>query len=310
MSGKTRWFEGVGLVLKSIFLFVLTVCAIGAILLTLTHITLTFGKTPYWLIEWFPNQVLGWFGTDSAKLIADNIYETIIADMIAICAFVFAVVPAIQAGIYKIDLKYKLRKAHGLEVFKVKQEGIDDLAKMLECYQGADHITVFCGDFDWLQPSNIKNNDKYKSFSKRHKKKLEKKAKQMKDFVVNSATEKKITLVSSKTIDLVKEGLRDNGNLSLTGNGKDALFKSLEKRFIFGIDIGFKCSLIRHLNDTYAFLYRSHTDAHDHSFNAHIFTGATEGEELINILRNLIESGKWETRAGEHITSPDSTEPA
>lgn len=299
MSWMTRKFEGAGVWLNRIFLFVLTVWALCAILLTLTHITLTFGKTPYLFIEWVPNLVLGCFGTDSATLIADKIYAVIVADMIAICAFVFAVAPAIQAAIYKINLKRRLRKAHGLEVFKVKNEGIDDLAKMLECYDRAEHITVFCGDFDWLQAANIKNSEKYISASKKQKKKFIKKAREMMEFVVKYAGEQKITLVSSKSIKLVKEALRDNSRLT---SQKDALFESLEGRFVFGANIGIKCSLIKKINDKYAFLYRSHSDDKDHSFNAHMFTGAEESEELINILRNLIESGKWQSNAGEHMT--------
>lgn len=297
MSWVIRMLRGVLVYLNMIFLFFLTVWALGAILLTLTHITLTLGKTPCWFVQWFPNWILGWFGTDSAKLIAEQIYAVIVADMIAICAFVFAVVPAIQAAIYKINLKRRLRNAHGLEVFKVKNEGMDDLDKMLECYNRADHITVFCGDFDWLQATNIKDTEKYKLSSDKDKKKYDKKAEKMMKFVTDYAGNKKITLVSSKSIDLVREALRKKN----TRGNQRSLFDSLESRFVFNCSIGIKCSLIKKINDEYAFLYRSHSGDKNHSFNAHMFTGATESKELINILRRLIESGPWQDNIGGHM---------
>lgn len=296
MSWMIKKLEGVGVILNRVFLALLTVWALGAILLTLTHIALAFEKTPYPIIEWFPNLVLEvLFKTNAAELSKNNIYEVIVADMIAICAFVFAVAPAVQAGIYKINLKVKLRKAHGLEVFKVKNEGIDDLRKMLECFKRAEHITVFCGDFDWLQPSNLTNSDKYKESKEKQQKRLLGQAERMNKFVVDYASHKKITLVSSKSIELVKTALNNKG--------KDSLFKELEGRFVFGVKIGIKCSLIEHIHSKYAFLYRSHSDDKSHSFNAHIFTGATESEELISILRNLIEFGDWKSKAGQHLKS-------
>lgn len=240
-------------------------------------------------VDW----IVGTLGTDVAGLEKDGKFAPIISDILVLLAFVVVIVPLLQAWQYRRRLKRELRGAHGLEVFEVKKEGIDDLEKMLDCYDRADHITVFCGDFDWLQPSNIDTDEKFSKYSWWQKRKMKRMTEKMRDFVVSCIPQEKITLVSSKDIDLVRNGLQNGNNHSL--------FESLESRFVFGVDIGIKCSLIRHIHDKYAFLYRSHTDEKGHTFNAHIFTGATEGEELINILHKLIESGNWETRVGEHM---------
>lgn len=279
--------EYLGILLHRVFLTLLTILAVVAILLTIAHITRTLGKTPYKFVEWLPNQILAWFGTSSTALIANKTYEIIVADMIAVCAFVFAVAPAVQAKIYKINLKRTLRKRYGLEVFKVRHEGVDDLKKMLECYEGAEHITVFCGDYDWLQPDNLKRRNKFKASSIRLQNKIKTMTRRIMEFVLLYAKQGKITLVSSRGEQAVRDALHVTNN--------DTLFDTLENCFKFDESIEIKCSLIKHIHNKYTFLYRSHSDDKGHLFNAHVFVGAEEGGELINILRNLVECG-WTNR--------------
>lgn len=280
-----------------IVLIPLAILAISSICLVFTHIYLVFDKEPPTIFEWWPNLILGLFGTDAAKLKTDELYAVIVADMIAVCAFAFAVLPGIQAYVYKIKLKREVREAHGLQVFEVRNKGIDDLKKMLEFYEDSEHITVFCGDFDWLQPSNLGQKEEFRKASKRQKRKMEEMAKKMKDFVASYADQKKITLVSSKPQKLVREAIKNEGN--------DTLFKTLEPRFVFGANVGIKCSLIEKVNEKYTFLYRSYSGDKRHSFNANIFTKGKESEELINILQKLIDFGSWRNRAGEHIRAAD-----
>ncbi len=295
-AGAIVWFsvlERVFARLNFVFLGALVVWSFAAICLVVTHIFLVFNKTPPSTVEFWPNLILGWFGTSVAKLRADGNYAVIAADMIAVCAFAFAVLPLIQGLVYRIRLKREVREAHGLQVFEVRNEGVDDLGKMLEFYEGAEHIIVFCGDYDWLQPSNLKKNEKYNESSKRQKRKMEEMAEKMRDFVTSYASQEKITLVSSKSEDLVREGL-SNGN-------NDALFESLSPRFVLDAPVGIKCSLIEMVNEKYTFLYRSYSGDKRHLFNANIFTKGKESEELINILRHLIEFGSWRSKAGQHL---------
>jgi len=293
--------QRVGRHVNWIVLILLAILAISSICLVFTHIYLVFDKEPPTIFEWWPNLILGLFGTDAAKLKTDGLYAVIVTDMIAVCAFVFAVLPGIQAYVYKIKLKREVREAHGLQVFEVRNEGVDDLGKMLEFYERAEHIIVFCGDFDWLQPSNLKKNEKYNESSKRQKRKMEEMAEKMRDFVTSYASQEKITLVSSKSEDLVREGL-SNGN-------NDTLFESLSPRFVFDAPVGIKCSLIEMVNEKYTFLYRSYSGDKRHLFNANIFTKGKESEELVSILQKLIDFGSWRNKAGEHLKTAEKIEP-
>lgn len=274
-----------------IWLILLVVWSIVAILLVLDHIYLEFNKTAPSIIEWFPNFILSRLGTDVTKLKSSGNYSIVVSDMIAICAFAFAVFPLIQILVFKVRLKRELREAHGLQIFKVRNEGVDDLRKMLEFYKGAEHITVFCGDFDWLQPDNLHQKEKYKNSSQRQKTKMREMAVKMRDFVKGYAELKKITLVSAKSKELVKTALDPTNT-----NG---LFNHLAGRFVFGAKVGIKCSLIEKVNDKYTFLYRSYSGDKRHLFNANIFDKGEESEELISILRSLIEFGDWKGKVGQ-----------
>lgn len=138
--GHVNWF----------FLVVLAIIAISSICLVLTHICLEFKKVPPGILQCMPNLILWFFGTDSTQLSLGGHYAIIIADMIAICAFVFAVLPWIQGVLYKIRIKRDIQEKFGFEFIPVKEQGKDDLIEMLKRYKGADHLTIFCGAFDWL----------------------------------------------------------------------------------------------------------------------------------------------------------------
>ena len=276
------------------FLYVLLIlAAVTAGCLIWRHIgLLTEAGCPKRIVQYADWTAEKFLRADVKKLEEEGKYAPVVSDLVVALAFVVAVVPLIQAYVYRKRLRRKLQGAHGLEVFKVKKEGVDDLEKMLEYFEGAEHITVFCGDFDWLRPSSIDRNPKFSKCSKRRKKKIRSMMGRMKDFVTGYASEEKITLVSSKSKKLVESALRDDGD--------DSLFRVLKKRFVFGEDVGIKCPLIEKVNENYTFLYRSYSDGKKHLFNAHIFREAKESEELINILRHLVEYGDWKNKAGQN----------
>ena len=275
------------------FLYVLLIlAAVTAGCLIWRHIGLLTGaECPKSIVRYADWTAEKFLQADVKKLEEEGKYAPVVSDLVVALAFVVAVVPLIQAYVYRRRLRRELQGAHGLEVFKVKKEGVDDLEKMLEYYEGAEHITVFCGDFDWLQPSSVGRNPKFSKFSNSRKKKIRAMMRRMKDFVTGYASEEKITLVSSKSEELVEHALR---------NGDDgSLFEILKKRFVFGEEIGIKCSLIEKVNENYTFLFRSYSGGKKHLFNAHIFREAKESEELVSILRHLIESGNWKSKAGQ-----------
>ena len=287
------WSLALRWVITPLLYVLLIIAAVTAVCLVWRHFgLLTAVECPSCVMS-YADWIAGKLGTDVAKLEKEGKFAPVVADILVLLAFVVVIVPLLQAWRYRRRLKTELQSAHGLELFKVKKERIDDLAKMLEYYEGAEHITVFCGDFDWLQPSSIDRNPKFSKCSKRLKKKMEKMTEEMRDFVKEYASGEKITLVSSKSQQLVKEGLRDGNDHSLFG--------ALQKRFVFDKDIRIKCSLIEMVNEKYTFLYRSYSGDKRHLFNANIFTKGKESEELINILRHLIEFGSWRSKAGQHI---------
>ncbi|MFZ2149401.1 MAG: hypothetical protein WAV28_19490 [Sedimentisphaerales bacterium] len=285
LRGVLRW-----LIIPLLYVL-LILAAITAACLVWRHIGLLTDRECPKVIAAYADWAAEKIWKDIGKLEQEGNFEPLISDMVVSLAFVVAVVPLIQAYVYRRRLRRELQGAHGLEVFKVKKEGVDDLEKMLEYYEGAEHITVFCGDFDWLQPNSVNRNPKFSKCSNRRKKKIRAMMGRMKDFVTGYASEEKVTLVSSKSKELVKNALRDGND--------DSLFGNLMKRFVFGEDIGIKCSLIEKVNENYTFLYRSYSGGKKHLFNAHIFRGAKESEELVSILRHLVEFGDWKNKAGQ-----------
>jgi len=286
LKGVLRWF------IIPLLYILLIFGAFTAACLVWKHLDLlTAAKCPS-MVASYANWIAGKLGTNVEELEKEGKFAPVVSDMLVALAFVVAIVPLLQAWRYRWRLKTELRSAHGLEIFKVKKERIDDLAKMLEYYEGAEHITVFCGDFDWLQPSSIDRNPKFSKCSKRLKKKMKKMTEKMRDFVKEYASQEKITLVSSKSKGLVKDALRNGGD--------DSLFEALKERVVFDQNVGIKCSLIEKVNRKYTFLYRSYAGDKKRLFNAHIFYKAEESEELINILRGLIEFSSWRKKAGEH----------
>lgn len=296
LGGVLRW-----LIIPLLYVLII-LAAITAACLVWRHIGLLTGtgcpKSIVWYADWTAEKFLQ---ADVKMLEEEDKYAPVVSDLIVALAFVVAVVPLIQAWGYRRRLKRELREKQGFEVYKVKKVGRDDMAKMLEFYEGAQHIIVFCGGFDWLQPEALRRltgtkgvkrliaNIKYYMQQKRMKKAIK-----LIELVKNLAQENKITFVSFRSIEEVSKQL----------NGEDggALFKQLQKRFVFNSGVEVKCSLIKRSDVEYTFLYRSFSSQDPHKlFNACIFKGTDESRELINIVTGLVRYGKWEERAGEHL---------
>lgn len=285
------------------FLYMLLIlAAVTAGCLIWRHIGLLTGagcpKSIVRFADWTAEKFLQ---ADVKKLEEEGKYAPVVSDLVVALAFVVAVVPLIQAYVYRRRLRRELREKQGLEVYKVKKVGRDDMAKMLGFYEGAQHIIVFCGGFDWLQPEALRRptgtkgvkwliaNIKYYVQQKRMKKAIK-----LIELVKNLAQENKITFVSFRSKKEVSE--------QLGGELEGSLFKLLERRFVFNSEVEVKCSLIKRSDVEYTFLYRSFSSQDPHKlFNACIFKGTDESRELINIVTGLVRYGKWEERAGEHL---------
>lgn len=255
-----------------IFLVFLGVLAIASICLVITHIFSVFNKTSPSIVEWWPNLILGWFGSDVAALKQNKQYEVIIADMIAICAFTFAVLPWIQGVIYKIRIEREIREKFGFEFIPVAEPGRDDLVEMLKRYKGADSLTIFCGGFDWLG-----------------------KNKEMRTEIETLAKDKKLKLISFRSEEQVQKKFKDAGY--------PELFDSLKKDFRFNSGLtDIKCSVIRYFGGSkIRFLFRQSSDSNP--FNAGFFGSSEYSMELLQILEKFTSTKEWGEPAAEFKTT-------
>ncbi len=199
------------------------------------------------------------------KLKAGGNYGVIVADMIAVCAFSFAVLPSIQGLAYKVRLKRQVRDEYGFEFIPVKRPGDDDLLQMLKRYRGADHLTIFSGGFDWLGNK-----------------------KEMKKEIVKLARDGKLRLVSFRTENQVRDRFKEEGYEELF----DELLGNLKEDFRFESGLEeIKCSVIRVFGTEYRFLFRQSSNVDP--FNAGFLSSSKSSRELLHILSTFSEAKDW-----------------
>jgi hypothetical protein len=163
----------------------------------------------------------------------------------------FAVTPIFSYLKKKNDFK----KTKSIRCEIIHTPGIDDLQIMGKYYKGADLITVFSGDFDWIG----KNPDIYKEF-------------------VTLANKGDLCLVSNKEEEIVKEVL------------KDEIYSSLKGCFIFNKESDIKCSYVKRSNNEY-FLYKQeyYVDGKEQQY-VHILRTTDESRYLLSVLNMLIRN--------------------
>lgn len=240
----------------------LALFALTASNLIVVHIHLEFGKTPNAAFTWLPDLVLWCFGTDSVSLAKGGHYAALVTDMIAICAFIFAVLPIIQAAIYTVRLKRKLREEFGFEFVPVKKAGVDDLKEMLKRYKGADELIIFSGGFDWIGINE-----------------------ELKNLLLDFARGGKLKLISFRGHEKVQAAFQEKGYEALFGE----LVKSLGNnkfKFNSGLD-GVKCSVIKILGE-HRFLFRQSSD--EHEFNAGFLGSSKYSRQLLGILFKFVDT--------------------
>jgi len=263
-----------------IFLVFLGFLAVASICMVMTHICLVFNMTPPSILEWWPNLLLGLFGTDVVTLKQQNQYGVIVADMIAICAFTFAVLPWIQGVVYKIRIKRDIHEKFGFEFIPVKEPGKDDLIEMLKRYKGADSLTIFCGGFDWLG-----RND------------------EMRNEIEQLANENKLKLISFRSEEQVQGKFTEEGYQELFENLKETLKTNF--RFDSGLtDI--KCSVIRFFGGAKTrFLFRQSSERNP--FNAGFLGSSEYSRELLLILEKFTSAKEWGQPAVQFRTTERET---
>lgn len=260
----------------------LAVFAIAACNLAVVHIYfIKFGKTPDTIIKWLPDLFLRIIRTDSEKLITDGHYAAIIADLIAICAFMFVALPIIQAAIYTVRLKRQLREEFGFEFVPVRKAGVDDLEEMLKRYKGADGLTIFSGGFDWIGINP-----------------------ELKNLLLDFAKGGKLTLISFRNREKVQAAFQKEKRKELF----DELVESLGERFKFssGLD-GVKCSVIKILGE-HRFLFRQSSE--EHEFNAGFLGSSKYSRQLLGILFKFVDTFVDTKDWSEPALAPTTTHPA
>lgn len=262
---------------------VLAVFAIAATNLIVVHIYIEFEETPSAIIKWLPDLILWVFGTDSEQLIAGGHYAAMITDMIAICAFIFAVLPIIQAVIYKKRLKRELWEEFGFEFIPVKKAGFDDLKEMLKRYKGADKLTIFCGGFDWIGINE-----------------------ELKNLLLEFAKGGKLTLISFRSQKKVQAAFKKEKREELFSELAKNLVLGENFKFSSGLD-GVKCSVIKILGE-HRFLFRQSSD--EHEFNAGFLGSSKYSRQLLGILFKFVDAFVDTKDRSEPALAPTTTHPA
>lgn len=240
---------------------------LAAVCLVSVHFMTKTGQSPPAWLQSVADCILGFFGTNMSRVAKDNeAYAAAVSDLIAGCAFAFAMLPSLQAIAYVARRRRELQKLSGVEIIPVKKAGIDDIRTMLKYYRDAEQLTIFCGHFNWVAENS----------------KLEKQLLGLADESNRgNPDEWNLKLISYRTEPEVRsafEGIQDKDGLDLFNRLKHCF------RFNSRLGPGVKCSLIRKKGRrVLTFLYKWDTDQGDSS-NASVRTGGGETRELMDIL--------------------------
>lgn len=260
-SWVLRWIIFPTLWISLILVTVVIVC------LVLSHICNIFdGVNCPSFVKSATNQILSKIGVDDIEKLSEQNYTAIVADLIVILAFIITIAPFIQVAYFKIQYARKYRKEQGIETVEVKVKGDDDLLTMLRYYKEAEHITIFCGAFDWLCDTESG----------------------MRAFIESFANDDdKLTLISYKSEEVVRAAFEAK-------EGGDILLELLMRQNCFRFESGLnnvKCSLIEGVGTEKRFLFRQSSDRN--AFNACVLSSTDQSKELLQILSRLIEKGNW-----------------
>ena len=241
--------------------------AIIIICLVISHICYITGASYPSLVTSFTDVFLSELGWNIEQL-TEVQYAAIVSDMIVILAFLLTIVPVVQFVYFKVQYIRKFRREQGIETFKVRIKGKDDLDTMLRHYEGAEHLTIFCGAFDWLRENA-----------------------NMKHLITNLANDDKLKLVSYKSEEQVRSAFASN-------NGQ-IFFRLLLDKGCFRFNSGLpdvKCSLIKRVGAETKFLFRQSSE--QNPFNACVLSSTDQSRELLHILSKLTEADMWGSPQG------------
>lgn len=265
---------------KWVLYILLALFAIISCNLVVIHLYSISSKAPPGILQKVPDVILGLFGTSASELVEKKRYDAIVADMIAICAFIFAVLPILQAIVYKRKLKRELREEYGFEFVPVKKAGFDDIKEMLKRYRQADEVTIFSGGFDWIH----ENED-------------------MKNLLLELASGSKLKLVSFRKYEKVKE-LFNNKSEGLLF---EELHEALGENFKFDSPLdGIKCSLIKTLGEN-RLLFRQSSE--EHEFNAGFLASSKYSRQLLGILFKFANKNDWGEPVPTRPARPNAMQP-
>ncbi len=255
-------------ILKFLFYALFTASIIFTILLVITHITLTVGKSPYAIFKYLPDLVLRLCGTDLTTFKADK-YSVFVSDMILLIGFFTAVVPIFQMWRSLQKLRKAFKEDYKIDSFPINNEGVDDIAWMLPYYQKGTRITIFAGSFTWLgEKQDLEINQ------------------MMKKRICELASDEKLDLVSYKRESDVKRAFEDK---SLT-----PLFNELENCFRYesGLD-QVVCTLIQYQPTEWEFLYKGKAYRHTGAYDNYALGDTDKNRVLLHVLSELTKAEHW-----------------
>ncbi len=263
----------------SIFLLVFVLIVFFLIIFLHQSIVLSGGKPPI-LFQIFSDIVLNTLGLEGTSA---QQASTVVVNFLAVSLSIFAaMLPASFYLITRASLKRQLANILAENPFTTHhiKSDKDDFEVMSKYYAGAQRITVYAGDFDWL-----KNNEKINKN------------------IIRLISEGRINLVSSKTATEVREAVGSE------------LFDLAKKHLYFQNSSDMRGSIIEYEGNVRTFIYRYKEPRNEDIFICAVrdfgqgrflldqiekFTKHLHSEKSVIVVSGLSGAGK--TFASEHLT--------
>lgn len=175
--------------------------------LSLAQISTEIGSPSYFKApsDWLLQSV----GIDTTK-ITETKYTSLLGTITSVIAVVVTLYFSILTTLSHIKTKIKINRESIIKKYDTPNDGTDDLLIMLRYYKKAEHLTIFAGDYDWLEKNT-----------------------ELKTTILSLAARNKLKLVSHKTETSVESSMQP------------ITFSSLKKHFTFDSKFNKKCSVIK-----------------------------------------------------------------
>jgi len=275
-----------------------TVVIASLFAITVTHTSLMTGTVPSGALQYLADLTLRILRISTDHSMRDRYLSSLAAVqnvLIVVATGAFAAAPVLS--IFTVLVAW--RKRQSVKVHRIRVIGRDDLAIMQKYFKGAEHVTVYSGDFSWVREEStrlplsarilrplvtairslltllksplVKPKPVSPSATRQPANALLRELRRL-------APHRKLRMISSKTEAEVKTGMGDQ------------LFDEFRPCLSFSDARGLKCSVVRYGQNSYAFLDKSQAAApQGREVTVAVYTDARETRNVLATLAKLLE---------------------